>query len=485
MKEKEICIIGTGFSGLCVAIELKKSGNNDFVILEKANDVGGTWRDNIYPGAACDVKSHLYSFSFAPNPNWSEVFSGQKEILIYLKHCVEKYHLDTHIVYQWELATANYMEAEGKWRIKNTLGESYKTQFLIMGNGALHLPSMPDIEGISQFKGAIFHSSNWQYDINLKNKTVAVIGTGASAIQFVPEIAKEVNKLYLFQRTAPWILPKPNPKIGNIRKWLFQKMPFFQKLYRYKIYWMNELFVLGFVFEKSIMKAASLMAKWHLNRQVVNEELKKKLLPNFIFGCKRVLLSNNYYPALMQKNVEVVSEKITRINSHSIQTELRNIEAIDVIICGTGFHVTNSFYKLKITGLNNIEINDLWNNNPTAYLGTVVSGFPNFFVMTGPNTGLGHSSMVFMIESQARYIKDAIYNLKKNNVKSFNIKPEIQEKYNQYIDCKMKNTVWKSGCNSWYLTPSGRNATLWPGFTFQFRHITRKFDFRNYQVEYY
>lgn len=480
---KNIIIVGSGFSGICMGIRLKEAGIHNFIIVEKAHDIGGTWRDNTYPGAACDVKSHLYSFSFEPNPNWSRVFSGQQEILNYLKHCVEKYKLQAHLKFNWELKKANYNDEQANWQIINTNGETLTASILIMGNGALHIAKLPDIKGIENFKGTLFHSSHWNHEYDLSNKTVAVIGTGASAIQFVPEIVPLVKQLYLFQRTAPWILPKPDGEIGNFRKKIYQYFPFTQNLYRQFIYWVNEAQVLGFVVNKDIMNWAAKVSLYHLKKTVKDETLRKKLTPNFHFGCKRVLLTNNYYQSLTKQNVSVVTDAIKSVEENNISTEKEVFKNIDCVICGTGFNVTNAFEKIEFIGSNGVLLNDVWKEGPEAYLGTTISGFPNVFLITGPNTGLGHSSMVYMIESQANYILDAVEILQNENKKSIEVKHKVQEAFNNAIDEKMKQTVWKAGCSSWYLTPKGRNATLWPGFTFQFKKRTLKINIEDYNLK--
>jgi len=477
--DKEIIIVGTGFSGIGMGIQLKSAGFHDFVILEKAHDVGGTWRDNTYPGAACDVKSHLYSFSFEPNPDWSRVFSGQKEILEYLKHCVKKYDLTSHIKFGCELKGAAYQDATDTWQLEIGGGEVLKCRFLILGNGPLHLPSMPDIAGLADFQGTVFHSATWNHEYDLRGKNVAVIGTGASAIQFVPEIAPLVNQLYLFQRTAPWILPKPDGKISQWKKIAYRTMPFLRQINRGLIYTVNELSVLGFSLNTNILKLAERLAIRHLKRAVKDEALLQKLTPTFHFGCKRVLLSNNYFPALTRPNVEVVTDPIAHITSDAIHTANR-AHKIDAIICGTGFYVTNSFQFLNLRGKRGIALNDLWKEAPTAYLGCTVNEFPNLFMIIGPNTGLGHSSMVYMIESQLTYIVDALKKARAKKIQRLEVKKAVQDEFNSRLQEDSKETVWISGCKSWYLTPSGVNAAIWPGFTFTFRQKTSQLKLEEY-----
>ncbi|MCG9911736.1 MAG: NAD(P)/FAD-dependent oxidoreductase [Flavobacteriales bacterium] len=477
----ETAIIGTGFSGICMGIRLRMAESENFVLLEKSDEIGGTWRDNTYPGAACDVKSHLYSFSFEPNPQWSRVFSGQTEILAYLKHCVDKHQLRKHIRFGWKMTGARYDDHNSLWHIQKDNGDTLTCRFLIMGNGALHIPHIPALKGLETFQGPVFHSAEWNHEAELKNKRIAVIGTGASAIQFVPEIAPQARNLFLFQRTAPWIMPKPDGEISAFRKKLFRVFPFLQKLYRSFIYWFNESQVIAFVINRNLMKFPERIALSYLKKKVKDPVLRQKLTPNFTFGCKRVLLTNNYYDALTLPQSEVITEAIHEITPDSVITENGTYPA-DVLIFGTGFHVSDSFRAFQITGKNGLSLNALWDKGPEAYLGTCVAGFPNLFFMTGPNTGLGHSSMVYMIESQAAFIMDYLKNAQKMQVSGFEVKVEAQQHFNREVDKKMEATVWKSGCNSWYLAASGRNVTLWPGFTFSFRRKTRKMNLNDFEV---
>jgi cation diffusion facilitator CzcD-associated flavoprotein CzcO len=478
----KIAIIGTGFSGICAAIRFKENGFNDFKLFEKALEVGGTWRDNTYPGAACDIKSHLYSFSFEPNPNWSRVFSGQAEILDYLKHCVNKYQLQQHIVFNWQLQSAIFNDTTSEWEICNTEGKRETARLLVLATGALHIPKLPEIDGIDQFKGVLFHSAQWNHQYDLKNKTVAVIGTGASAIQFVPEIVPLVKKLLLFQRTAPWILPKRDGHISSFRKWMYRHIPFTQKIYRTSIYWINEAQAIAFVVNPKWMKVAEKLALRYLQQVIQDEALRQKLTPRFTMGCKRVLLSNNYLPSLTQPNVEVITDAIQRVREHDIVFGNGRQEKIDAIICGTGFRVSDSYTFLTIKGRHGADLKDAWRDTPQAYLGTVVSGFPNLFLLVGPNTGLGHNSMIYMIEAQVNYLVDAAKKMRQQNLKAINVKTEVQAAYTASIHQQFERTVWNTGCSSWYLTPDGKNASLWTDFTFKFRKQTQRVNWNEYEI---
>ncbi len=480
MGDRRIIIVGTGFSGICMGIKLKEAGIHSFNILEKAAETGGTWRDNTYPGAACDVKSHLYSFSFELNPNWSRVFSPQQEIWDYLRHCVKKYKLEEHIKFNWELKGLKFNDADSTWTLFNTKGEKDVADVVILGTGGLHLPNIPDIEGLKNFKGKIFHSAQWDHSYDLKGKEVAVIGTGASAIQFVPKIQPLVKKLCLFQRTAPWILPKPDAKISEFRKKLYWNFPFLMKLYRNVIYLRNESFLLGFTINQKLLNLGEKIALWHLKKHVKDQELRKKLTPNFRLGCKRALLDNEYYPAIAKPNVEVITDGIERMGEDFVLTKKGERKKLDAIIFGTGFHVVDSFTFLDVKGKGGIDLNEIWKDGPEAYLGTTVSGFPNLFFMTGPNTGLGHNSLVYMIEAQVTYIVDCLKKIFEKNLKQVEVKKDVQDEFNREIDKKSKDTVWISGCRSWYLTPSGRNAAIWPTFTFTFKNRTKKMNPADY-----
>lgn len=476
-----IVILGTGFSGLGMAIQLKKHGYNDFVIIEKASDVGGTWRDNTYPGCACDIPSHLYSFSFAPNPYWSHTYSPQHEIRSYLRHCTERFGLLSHIQWNSALQEATWHEDEQRWYITTTQGR-LSTNLLILGNGPLSEPSLPSISGIESFKGTLFHSARWRHDYDLTNKRVAVIGTGASAIQFVPQIQPHVGHLTLFQRTPPWILPRQDQAIASWQHTLFRFLPMVQRLIRTRMYWQRELLVLGFRSHGDLLGRAEQLALGHLRRQISDPDLRAKLIPQYRLGCKRILLSNDYYPALTQTNVELVTERIRAVRAHSILAENGQEHEIDTIICGTGFHVTDTQLPQYVYGRTSQSLADTWQTGPSAYLGTSVAGFPNLFLLIGPNTGLGHNSMVYMIEAQTAYILDCLHIMDRYKLQTVEIQAEAQEAYNVLLQQQMQCTVWASGCASWYLAANGRNTTLWPTFTFKFRHQTRRFDLQHYRA---
>jgi cation diffusion facilitator CzcD-associated flavoprotein CzcO len=476
-----VVIIGTGFSGIAMGVMLKRAGIKSFTILEKASDIGGTWRDNTYPGAACDIPSHLYSFSFEPKADWSRSYSPQQEIQDYLRHCVEKYDLRRHIRFDSEVSGAEFDASAGVWTVRITDGVPLTARALVLGNGALSIPSYPDIPGLEQFTGRTFHSARWDHDYDLKGKTVAVIGTGASAIQFVPEIEPEVKRMHLFQRTPPWILPKPDRPIRDRVKRLLRAVPLARWLYRAWIYWLHELRAVGFVVDPRLMKAAEKLARAYLAEQVKDPVLRAKLTPSYTIGCKRILMSNNYYQALQQPHVEVVTDAIERVTPTGIVTRDGRERQVDAIIHGTGFTATEYLAPIRIVGRDGRELNEVMRATPETYLGITGHGFPNLFLMMGPNTGLGHNSMVFMIEAQARYALQGIRTLRDRDLAFMDVYAPVQRAFNERIQAKLRQTVWASGCKSWYLK-DGHNLSLWPGFTFQYWMETRALDVHDYQL---
>ena len=474
-------ILGTGFSGLGMAIRLKQHGYENFLVLEQASDIGGTWRDNTYPGCACDIPSHLYSFSFALNPDWSRSYSTQREIWDYLRRCAKQFGIMPHIRWNTKLLEASWHDADQCWHINTTQGQ-LTANILILGNGPLSEPSFPLIPGIDQFKGVKFHSAQWNHDYNLSGKRVAVIGTGASSIQFIPKIQPQVKQLLLFQRTPPWILPRLDHRIPPWHRAMFRLLPFTQRLVRTRIYLRQELVALAFIYRKNMLENVMQLSLHYLEKQVEDPILREKLTPHYTIGCKRVLLSDDFYPALTQPNVKVITNRIQEIKANSILTEDGSEHPIDVIIFGTGFHVTDTQLPHFIYGCDGRSLAEHWHAGSSAYLGTTVAGFPNFFLLIGPNTGLGHNSMVYIIESQLNYIFDCLRTMDRQNLIAVDIKPEIQKAFDTEMQSRMHDTVWTSGCKSWYLDANGHNTTLWPGFTFEFRHRTRHFDPKSYTL---
>jgi cation diffusion facilitator CzcD-associated flavoprotein CzcO len=473
-RETAVLIVGTGFSGLGMAIELKRTGRHDFVVLEKASDLGGTWRDNQYPGCACDVQSHMYSYSFELNPTWSRAFAEQPEIWDYLQRVADKYGIRPHITFNSEFTGARWDEDAKAWHISVANGDTYTAKALVMGMGALHLPNIPALPGIESFEGKVFHSAQWDHDYDLAGKKVAVVGTGASAIQFVPKIADQVAQLDVFQRTPPWIMPKADQEITSRQHKVFRRVPFAQRLQRALVYWMREVTALGFARNPRILQFAQLFASRHMKRSIKDPVLRAKLTPDYTLGCKRVLISNDYYPALNRSNVDVVTDGVASVRAHSIVDGAGVSHPVDAIIYGTGFHVIDAFGYLDITGKDGRDLAKEWaDNGVESHLGITVSGFPNFFFLLGPNTGLGHNSVVFMAESQIRYVSQCLRLL--DRADEIEVRADVQQRFNAEIQRKLARGVWtEGGCKSWYLDAKGVNRTIWPGFTWEYWARTKK-----------
>ncbi len=479
-----IAIVGAGFAGLAMGIRLKQAGLDDFVLYERREGLGGTWYDNHYPGAACDVQSHLYSFSFEPKPDWSRSFAPQKEILAYLEHCADKYGLRPHLRLGTAVTGATFDEGAGRWTIRTSGGGEASHRHVVFCTGGLSRPAFPDLPGLSSFDGKVMHSAQWDDGYPLEGKAVAVIGTGASAIQIVPSIAPRAGRLHVFQRTPPWIVPKPDGEIPRgLRAW-YARVPLLQRLVRYALYWQKELLALGFTRFPGLLRLAELVARRHLARSVADPELRRKLTPHYRLGCKRVLPTNDWYPALQRPHVELVTDAIAGIRGNAVVTRDGRERPVDVLILATGFQAAEAVAPFEIRGRGGLELTERWRDGPEAYLGTTVAGFPNAFFIVGPNTGLGHSSMILMIESQVQYILSALQAARDRGLAILDVRPEAQASYNRRLQQRLSRTVWNTGgCVSWYLTRSGRNTTLWPGFTFEFRYRTRQFDAASYRME--
>lgn len=482
LHQYSVVIVGTGFAGLGTAIKLKQAGIHDFVLLEKANDLGGTWRDNTYPGCACDVPSLMYSFSFEQNPDWSRIFAPQDEISEYLQHCADKYGVREHIHFGVEFTGAEYDEDTCRWSVHTGSGAVYRGKALLSGVGALHLPSYPELSGIERFEGEVFHSAEWDHEVDLRGKRVAVVGTGASAIQFVPQIAPDVQRLHLFQRTPPWIQPKPDWTIPkSIRRW-FRRVPGVQRFARAVVYWVLEARK-TVVFNPKFGPVVERFSRAYINRTVSDPATRKAVTPNYRIGCKRILLSNDFYPALNRSNVDLDTSGIREVRENSVVTGDGVEHPVDAIIYGTGFHVSDAFEHLDITGREGRKLRDAWRDGMEAYLGITVTGFPNLFFLLGPNTGLGHNSVVFMIESQINYVLSCLRPLCRGDIGQLDVRPIVQEKFNRDIHADLDGSVWTDGgCQSWYLDPNGVNRTIWPGSTWDYWRRTRKADPADFEV---
>ncbi len=470
-----VAIVGSGFGGLGAAIRLRQEGIDDFLVFERAGDLGGTWRDNSYPGCTCDVPSHLYSFSFAPNPGWSRSFSSQPEIWAYLHQCARRFGILPRLRLGHEVREAAWDDPRQRWRIE-TSGGTWTADALVAAAGPLSEPSIPALPGLGSFEGAAFHSARWDHDHDLTGRQVAVVGTGASAIQFVPEIQPQVGRLRVFQRTAPWVLPRRDRALSGAERRLFRAVPATQRLARSAIYWAREGFTATFVHPR-LMRLPQRLALRHLRGAVADPELRARLTPDYTLGCKRVLLSNHYLPALTSQNVEVITSGIREVRPYGIVTDDGVEHPADTIIFGTGFHVTDPPFGDQVRGRDGRTLAEVWKGSPKAHLGVTVAGFPNLFLLLGPNTALGSTSVVLMIEAQVEYVLRALEFMRAAGVATVEPRPEAQQAFLAEVDAQMRPTVWSAGgCASWYMDRTGRNSTLWPSFTWAYGRRTRRFD---------
>lgn len=476
-----VAIIGAGFGGICMAIKLGRAGI-PYVILEKAASVGGVWRDNVYPGAACDIPSHLYSYSFEPSHDWSRTYGQASEIRSYIENCARKYGVLDHIRFAAEVAGAAFDETSGRWDITLADGSELAARFLVAATGQLSLPAEPDFPGLDQFGGKVFHSARWDHDYEMTGKRVAVIGSGASAIQFVPQIAPKVGALHLFQRSAPYVLPKPDRPYTPLEKYVYRVFPLALASSRTRKYLYHEARVIPFTkgHGMSLVKA---MFMQNFHRQVPDPALRERLMPDYPLGCKRILISNEWYPAISRPNVEVISAGLVEIRGDRVVGSDGSEREVDAIVFGTGFAASDFLAPLTITGLGKLDLRrDTWRDGAEAYLGMTVSGFPNLFILYGPNTNLGHNSIVYMLESQTDYVLSAIRHVGTYGRAWLNVRPEVQEQYNEEVQSRLAETVWEAGCTSWYRTASGRNTNNWPSYTIEYRRRTRYFDAGNYGI---
>jgi cation diffusion facilitator CzcD-associated flavoprotein CzcO len=469
-----IVIIGTGFSGLGVAIRLLAQGRTDFVILERADSPGGTWRENTYPGLRCDVPSHLYSLSFAPNPGWSRLYPAQAELRAYFERLVDDYDLRRFIRFGCEMERADWDEQQLVWRLTTSSGE-ITADLLVAGTGILAEATDPDIKGLDTFGGARFHSSRWDHDHDLRGKRVAVIGTGCSAIQFVPEIQPIVGHLDVYQRTPNWILPHPDRQLSAAVRFAFRHLPGACKAFRAGLFWLHELGSLAFVRDTRLTVVPEALAKRHLRKQVADPRLRAELLPSYTFGCKRVTYSDTWYPALQAPNVELVTDSIQEVTETGIVTADGTEREVDTLILATGYRFAyRERLCPRVFGRDGQRLLDA---APVAYRGTMVAGYPNLFVMIGPNVGLGHNSMVEIIEGQIRFFLNAVEHLETTGMDSLEVTESAQDTFNDRIQDKLAHTVWNTGgCSSWYLDEHGKNRAQFPGSAHQLRKTLGHFD---------
>jgi cation diffusion facilitator CzcD-associated flavoprotein CzcO len=484
----QVGIVGAGFSGIVAALRLQASNRNSFVILEQADAPGGTWRDNTYPGCACDVPSNLYSISTAPNPNWSQAYSSQAEILQYLKRVIADHKLESHIRYNSDVIQLEFLEREGVWRITDRAGKTVTVRSVILGMGPFSRPSWPEIPGLEHFTGKRLHTARWDHSIDLSGKRVGIIGTGASAVQIAPEIAGKVAHLTVFQRSAAWIGDRMNREIESAKKDQYQRLPWLQALERNVLYWVMEARGTLFTGNKTVHNFVKSGSLKKLEREVPDPELRRKLTPNYEFGCKRILSSDDYLPCFSRKNVTLETDAILEVTANGIRTANAQSEQtqheFDVLICATGFEVASISNDMRIIGLNGRELLGEWRERGAmeAYKGSSVAGFPNLNFMLGPNTGLGHSSMISIMEAQANYIMGYTALLEQHANAYLDVKAEIQREHNAQLQTQFVGTVWASGCKSWYINSSGKNTTLYPRLVQAFRNRTRGVNSLEYEL---
>lgn len=478
-----VAVIGSGFGGLGAAVRLRREGITDFVVLERAGSVGGTWRDNSYPGCACDVPSHLYSFSFAPNPDWPRTFSGQEHIRAYLERVADDFGLRPHLRFDSEVKLMTWDAGELRWHIETASG-SLTADVVVSATGPLSDPKIPEIPGLDSFPGRVFHSARWDHDFDLRGKRVAMVGTGASAIQIVPSIQPEVAQLTVFQRTPPWVMPRMDRAIGTAERKLHQALPFTARLRRGLLWGVRELQVQAFTKHPDELGLVEQLAKRNMARAVKDPALRAKLTPDYRIGCKRILLSSAYYPALAKPNVDVVASGVTEIRGSTVVAADGTETEVDAIVFGTGFHVTDMPIAERVVGVGGVTLAEAWKGGMEALRGGSAAGFPNWLSVIGPNTGLGNSSMILMIESQLNYLADYLRQLGTLGGRTaLDARPAAVDRWNRRVQERMKRTVWNTGgCTSWYLDAGGRNTTVWPGTTTEFRQATRRVDLTEYEV---
>jgi len=479
----EVLIVGAGFSGLAMAIRCKQAGIGPLRVIEKAEGIGGTWHENTYPGAACDVPSHLYSLSFAPKADWTRMYAPQPEIRAYLRETAERNGLMPLLQLKTAFTGATWDEARALWHVETDRGP-LTARVIVSGMGGLHHPAYPNLPGRDSFVGPAFHTAAWDHSVDLAGKRVGVIGTGASAIQVVPELAKVAAHLTLFQRTPPWIMPKHDHAIPEAAKARYRRLPLLRRIERARLFWLHELRALfGFTKVSKLTKQAEGLARHHLAKAVKDRDLRAKLTPNYRLGCKRVLISDDYYPALQRPNVTLETGDIARITETGVTTANGTAHALDAIVYATGFDVTGSFARMDLVGRDGLRLADAWAGaGMGAYQGITVAGFPNYFMLLGPNTGLGHNSIVSMIEVQVRHVLDCLEALR-GGARAIEVRPEAQARFLERIRTRLADSIWQTGgCRSWYLDAQGRNTTLWPDSVMAYRRSARRARMTDYRL---
>ncbi len=477
----DVLIIGAGFAGLGAAIRLRQAGIENVVILERAQEVGGTWRDNTYPGAACDIPSNLYSYSFAQNPDWSRSFSGSGEILSYIHGMVRDFRLEPLIRFSCNVTALAFDEAAGIWNVSTQAGAVHRARAVIMASGPLANASFPKMPGLETFEGHKIHSARWDHDYDFAGKRVAVVGTGASAVQIIPELVKQAAHVKVFQRTAGWVLPRPDFTAPEWQKELFRRVPAAQTALRQALYWGHESMALGLIWNSPLTALVERIGRAHLQHQVKDGWLRRQLTPNFRIGCKRVLVSNDYYPALQKENCKLITWPIATLAPTGIRTAEGIEHQVDCIVFATGFDVCKTGTPFPVTGIGGRELGQEWARGSQAYKSVNVAGYPNLFLTFGPNSGPGHNSALVYMESQIDYAVNAISHLLKNGLRYLDVKEDVQRRYNEALQKRLAGTNWNSGCKSWYLTEDGYNATMYPGFATQYARMLQDLDLAHYR----
>jgi cation diffusion facilitator CzcD-associated flavoprotein CzcO len=478
----EVAIVGAGFGGLGMAIRLKQEGMDDFVLIERDEDVGGTWWANSYPGAQCDVPSNLYSYSFAPNPDWTRAFPLRGELHEYLRDCADRYGVVPHLRLGCELLGATWVADQRRWELDTSAGP-LAARVLVAAPGLLSEPSVPSIPGMGRFEGNSFHTARWDHGDDLAGKRVAVVGSGASAVQVVPAIQPEAERLVLFQRTPPWVAPRLDHEVGARMRDAYRRLPLLQLLSRAAIYSLIEVTLgLGMCLDRRLLKPAEQVARLQLRRQVPDPELRRLLTPEYAFGCKRIVFSNDWYPALQAPNVELVTSGVQELRERSIVGLDGVAHEVDTVIFATGFKPAELPIAGRIRGREGRSLTEVWRGSPEAYLGTTVAGFPNLLFLYGPNVNTGHTSIVYMLESQLNYAIGALRRMRALGASEFEVREGAQAAYNAEVQARLASTIWNTGgCGSWYFDRNGRNSIQWPGFTFEYRRRTRRFDAEAYR----
>jgi cation diffusion facilitator CzcD-associated flavoprotein CzcO len=475
-----VAIVGAGFGGLGLGIRLKRAGIRSFTIFDRGDDVGGTWRDNTYPGLACDVPSHLYSFSFEPKRDWSRRFPRQPEILEYLRAAARRHGLEEHLRLGTEVTAARF--EDGRWRVSTADGDEQQFDMLVAATGQLSRPAWPSIPGLDSFEGTAFHSAEWDHSYDLRGKRIAVVGTGASAVQFVPEIAHAAAQLHVFQRTPPYVVEKRDKEYPRWERRLFRRLGVVQALDRLYMWLTFEVFIAAFTDVPLLRRELSRRFRKLLERQVPEPRLREQLTPSYEIGCKRVLISNDWYPALQRDDVELVTEPIAEVVPSGVVTADGRMREVDAIVCGTGFSTVDFLAPMDVRGIGGRDLNEAWREGPDAYLGLTIAGFPNLFVLYGPNTNLGSGSIVYMLESQIAYVLDAVERLERTGGRWLDVRPEAQRRESRGVQRRLETSVWNTGgCTSWYVH-GGRNTNNWPGYMLEYRLRTRRLRPRDYRL---